>query len=163
LTVNYDGQKTYITKEELDAAKALLASLNTPQKAAAIRGTAAIQLVLGPGDYGTAIAPEGVRASSLNEHQKQLLLSVIQARVGQFNARDANAKMAQARREIGDTYFGWWGPEQPYGAAYYRITGPHIVLEYSPQKLGKGDPTEHAHNMYRDPTNDYGSAWIEAR
>jgi hypothetical protein len=163
LTVNHGGQKTYITKEELDAARAFLASLNPRQKAAAVRGSAAIQLVLGPGEYGTAIAPEGVRASSLNEQQKQLLLRVVEARVGQFNARDANGKMAQVRREIGDTYFGWWGPEQPYGAAYYRVTGPHIVLEYSPQKLGNGDPTEHAHNMYRDPTNDYGSAWIKTR
>jgi hypothetical protein len=22
------------------------------------------------------------------------------------------------------------------------------------------DPTEHIHNMYRDPGNDYGAAWI---
>jgi len=163
LTVNYGGQKTYITKEELDAARSFLASLDPQQKAAAVRGNAAIQLVLGPGEYGTTIAPEGVRGSSLQEQQKQLLLNVIQARVDQFNARDANATMTEVRREIGDTYFGWWGPEQPFGAAYYRVTGPHIVLEYSPQKLGNGDLTEHAHNMYRDPTNDYGSAWLKAR
>lgn len=163
LTVNYGGQKTYITKEELDAARALLASLDPKQKAAAVRGSTAIQLVLGPGDYGTTIAPEGVRGSALSDPQKLLLTNLIGQRIGQFNARDATAKMAQVRSEIGDTYFGWWGPEQPYGAAYYRITGPHIVLEYSPQKLGNGDPTEHAHNMYREPTNDYGSAWIEAQ
>jgi Protein of unknown function (DUF3500) len=39
--------------------------------------------------------------------------------------------------------------------AYYRIQGPHLVIEYSPQELG-GDPAMHVHTMYRDPTNDYG-------
>lgn len=163
LTVNYGGQKTYITKEELDAARALLASLDPKQKATALRGTTAIQLVLGPGEYGTTIAPEGLRGSSLTGPQKRLLLKLVEARIGQFNARDAAAKMAQTRSEIGDAFFGWWGPEKPFGAAYYRVTAPRLVLEYSPQKLGDGDPTEHAHNMYRDPTNDYGSAWIKTK
>nr|WP_314447342.1 DUF3500 domain-containing protein [uncultured Sphingomonas sp.] len=163
LTVNFNDQKTYITKEEVDAARALLASLNPEQKTAAVRGPTAIQLVLGPGEYGTTIAPEGVRASAMTDVQKQLLLNLIQARIGQLNARDASAKMAEARQNLSNTYFGWWGPEQPYGAAYYRITAPHLVLEYSPQKMGDDDPTEHAHNMYRDPTNDYGSAWIKAQ
>ena len=45
------------------------------------------------------------------------------------------------------------------GAAYFRITGPNLILEYAPQDLD-GDPTDHAHNMYRDPTNDYGAAWL---
>lgn len=163
LTVSYDGQRTYITKEELEAARALLASLNPRQKATAVRGSSAIQLVLGPGEFGTTIAPEGVRGSSLTIPQQQLLLDLVEARVGQFNTRDASAKMAQVHGDIANTYFGWWGPERPFGAAYYRVTGPHLVLEYSPQQLGKGDPTEHAHNMYRDPTNDYGSAWIKAK
>jgi hypothetical protein len=39
--------------------------------------------------------------------------------------------------------------------AYYRIQGPHLVIEYAPQTLG-GDPAMHVHTMYRDPTNDYG-------
>jgi hypothetical protein len=39
--------------------------------------------------------------------------------------------------------------------AYYRIQGPTLVIEYAPQTLG-GDPTNHIHTMYRDPTNDYG-------
>jgi hypothetical protein len=26
-----------------------------------------------------------------------------------------------------------------------------------------GDATNHAHNMFRDPTNEYGSAWTKLR
>lgn len=43
----------------------------------------------------------------------------------------------------------------PCCAFYYRIQGPHLVIEYAPQTLG-GDPAMHVHTMYRDPTNDYG-------
>ena len=41
------------------------------------------------------------------------------------------------------------------GTAYYRIQGPHLVIEYAPQPIG-GDPAMHVHTIYRDPTNDYG-------
>ena len=41
--------------------------------------------------------------------------------------------------------------------AYYRIQGPHLVIEYAPQG---GDPAMHIHTMYRDPTNDYGAKLI---
>ena len=44
--------------------------------------------------------------------------------------------------------------------AYYRIQGPHLVIEYAPQTLG-GDPALHIHTMYRDPTNDYGKGMIK--
>ena len=43
------------------------------------------------------------------------------------------------------------------GSAYYRIQGPNLVIEFSPQGVG-GDPTMHIHTIYRDLTNDYGRA-----
>ena len=46
--------------------------------------------------------------------------------------------------------------------AYYRIQGPHVVIEYAPQGLG-GDLTLHVHAMYRDPTNDYGRKSVAAK
>ena len=38
---------------------------------------------------------------------------------------------------------------------HFRVTGPHVVIEYSPQSIG-GDAANHIHGIYRDPTNDYG-------
>ena len=46
------------------------------------------------------------------------------------------------------------------GAAYFRVTGPSLVLEYAPQD--DEGVVDHAHGMYRELDNDYGSAWIEA-
>lgn len=163
LTVPFEGRRVYITREEVDAGRAFLASLTAEQRAKAIRGGQAINILLGPGEHGTMVAPEGIRGSELTEPQKQLLLAVIEARVGHFNERDAAAKMLAARKGLNDTYFGWWGPTNPIGAAYFRVTGPQIILEYGPQSMAGGDSTEHAHNMYRDPANDYGAAWVAAR
>ena len=48
------------------------------------------------------------------------------------------------------------------GSAYYRIQGPQVIVEFSPQGVG-GDSTIHSHTMYRDPTNDYGVRFTGAQ
>lgn len=105
------------------------------------------------------MAPEGIKGGDLSEEQRSLLLAVIVARLGHINDDDFFAKMETIRSELEDAYFAWWGPVGTLGSAYFRITAPSVVMEYSPQQMG-GDPTDHAHNIYRDPQNDYGIAWI---
>lgn len=161
LRITADGGPVYITEAETAAAQALMDSLDQDQTAAAIRGDDPINLLLGPGEFGTAIAPEGIKGSDLTEAQRALLLAVIEARIGFINPDDFAAKMEQVRAGLDDTYFGWWGPTGIPGAAYFRVTAPALVMEYAPQAMD-GDPTDHAHNMYRDPQNDYGVAWIGA-
>ena len=161
LTVEYEGETVYITREEVDAARAFLASLDADQRDTAIVSDEPAQLLLGPGAHGTTIALEGILGADLSPSQREALLAVIEARIGLLNNRDAGTVMDAVRENIEQTSFGWWGPQEPYGAAYLRVVGPTIMLEYAPQGQG-GDGTEHTHNMYRDPTNDYGSAWIGA-
>jgi hypothetical protein len=88
--------------QESDKALALLNALDETQRKQAIIGSQMADLVLGPGQDGKTIQPEGLNIT-----------------------------------------------------AYYRVQGPHVVIEYAPQRLG-GDPSLHVHTMYRDPTNDYG-------
>ena len=38
------------------------------------------------------------------------------------------------------------------------VHGPTAFIEFAPQRLG-GDPTNHIHTIYRDPTNEYGAKW----
>ena len=158
LRLRYDGKEIFITEEETTAARTFLDSLNSEQKKLAVRGEQPIDLQSGPGKYGTVLAPEGIKGGDLTDTQKELLLGVIAARLGFINADDLAAKMATVKAEINDTYFGWWGPQDIQGAAYFRVTGPSILLEYAPQDGGSA--TGHAHNMYRNPRNDYGAAWI---
>jgi hypothetical protein len=145
---------------EVNAAFALINSLDAAQKKQAIIGSSIIDLVLGPGQDGKTLQPEGIPASSLNVAQQTALLNLIAERIGLLNDDDTNAKIAEVKANLAKTYFAWAGPTTAGSAAYFRVTGPKILIEYSPQSMG-GDATNHTHSMLRDPTNDYGAAIIK--
>lgn len=150
--------------QESDKALALLKSLDDNQKKQAILSYELADLVLGPGQDGKTIQPEGLKASAMTEQQRAMLLDVISEWAGIINDDAARTRMAQLRRDINQTWFAWSGPVTGEMGknitAYYRIQGPHLVIEYAPQTLG-GDPSLHVHTMYRDPTNDYGRGMIQ--
>ncbi|BDP43286.1 hypothetical protein DAETH_32550 (plasmid) [Deinococcus aetherius] len=145
--------------QEVKDAYALLSSLNTTQRARAVVSTQRIDLVLGPGQDGKTLQPEGLPGSAMTAAQKAQLLTLIKDRLGILNADDAAPKLAAVQKNLDQTYFAWYGPTTAEGAAnaYYRVTGPTVLIEFSPQSMG-GDPSNHLHNMYREPGNDYGAA-----
>jgi len=59
---------------------------------------------------------------------------------------------------LNETRFAWSGPTTAGSAAYFRIQGPAVFIEYAPQALG-GEASQHIHTIYRDPTNDYGKKY----
>jgi hypothetical protein len=144
---------------ESDKALALLNALDEAQRKQAILTYRVADLVLGPGQDGKTIQPEGLKASAMNEQQKAMLLDVIAEWSGIVHDSAASARMAEIKVGVNDTWFAWSGPATANPGrnitAYYRIQGPNLVIEYAPQPLG-GDPSMHVHTMYRDPTNDYG-------
>lgn len=144
---------------ESDKGLALLNALDASQQKQAILSYRLADLVLGPGQDGKTIQPEGLKASAMNEHQRAMLLDVISEWAGIIHESAAAARMAEIKAGLNDTWFAWSGPTTAAPGnnitAYYRIQGPNLVIEYAPQELG-GDPALHVHTMYRDPTNDYG-------
>ncbi len=162
LNFQFDGNNVFITEEETRAAQRLLDSLTPEQQSVAIRGPQPIDLLLGPGEFGTVVAPEGIPGAQLTEDQKPLLVALIDSRLDFINEDDNAAAMARVLSDLDETYFAWWGsPTAKLGFAYFRVTGPTLVLEYAPQDVDESPSvTDHAHSMYRDPTNDYGSAWV---
>ena len=145
--------------QESDKAVALLNSLDASQRAQAILSFDVRDLVLGPGQDGKTIQPEGLKASAMTEQQRAMLLDLISEWSGIVHESAAAARMAEITAGLADTWFAWSGPTDVTPgrniSAYYRIQGPNLVIEYAPQALG-GDRTMHVHAMYRDPTNDYG-------
>jgi hypothetical protein len=145
--------------QENDKAFALLDALNETQRKQAILNYRVADLVLGPGQDGKTIQPEGLKASAMNDKQRAMLLDLIAEWAGIVHETAAAARMAEIKAGMGETWFAWSGPTTfppgKNGASYYRIQGPNLVIEYAPQKLG-GDPSMHIHTIYRDPTNDYG-------
>lgn len=146
---------------ESDKALALLQSLDDNERKQAVLGFKLADLVLGPGQDGVTIQPEGLKASAMTDKQRAMLLDVISEWANITDDASAAARMAQLKADIPQTWFAWSGPTNgTVGkniAAYYRIQGPHLVIEYAPQEMG-GDATLHLHTMYRDPTNDYARA-----
>ena len=154
-----DGKTVRPLGGESDKAIALLNTLDENQRKQAILGYRVADLVLGPGQDGKTIEPEGLKASNMNGKQRQMLLDVIAEWAEIVHESAAAARMAELRGDLNETWFAWSGPAAVTPGnnitAYYRIQGPHLVIEYAPQPLG-GDPALHVHTMYRDPTNDYG-------
>jgi hypothetical protein len=138
-----------------DEAFALVGSLDSAKKAKAVLGDAAIDLVLGPGQDCKTIQSEGLAGSAMTSTQQAAFLKLINHYGGLANDEDAASREKQLKSDLARTYFAWYGPTATGSAAYFRVTGPHIVFEYSPQSMG-GDATNHIHGVYRDPTNDYG-------
>ena len=150
-----------------DESFAVINALDATQQKAAILGAAPIDLVLGPGQDGKTIQSEGVPASQMNADQQAAFLKLIGHYTGLANDEDAAARMADIKSNLAQTYLAWYGPTTKGSAAYFRVTGPTIVIEYSPQ--GGGGPgggssaatIDHIHGIYRDPTNDYGAKYAK--
>ena len=154
-----DGKTVRPLGAESDKALALLNALDEGQRKQAIIGSRMADLVLGPGQDGKTIQPEGLKATGMNERQRAMLLDVMSEWAGIVHESAAASRMAELKADLAETWFAWSGPTTAAPGsnitAYYRIQGPHVVIEYAPQPLG-GNPALHVHTMYRDPTNDYG-------
>jgi hypothetical protein len=140
---------------ENDKAFALVNALDDSQRKQAILNYKVADLVLGPGEDGKTIQPEGLKGSAMNARQQAMMMDLIGEWAGIVNEQSATARMAEIKSNLADTWLAWSGPTTNGSAAYYRIQGPTLVIEYAPQSMG-GDPTMHIHTIYRDPTNDYG-------
>jgi hypothetical protein len=145
---------------ETDASFALIGALDEAQRKEAILGARFRDLVLPPGQEGKTVMPEGVKVSTFNAAQKALLLKVANEWVGMVNAAAAAKKLDEIKARLDETYFAWSGPITPGSAAYFRIHGPTVWIEFAPQQLG-GDPLKHIHTIYRDPTDEYGAKFLK--
>jgi hypothetical protein len=140
-----------------DAAYAVVKSLDSSQKSSAVLGGSYIDLLYGPGEDDKTPSYEGVQGSKLTDAQKSLLLTLIGKYTGLANDAAAKTRLAEITDTLDDTYFCWYGPTTDTGDSYFRVTGPRVIIEYSPQSMG-GSAANHIHGIYRDPKNDYGAA-----
>jgi len=153
-----EGKTVRPLGREIDKAFALVTSLDDTQRKQAVLGFEMHDLVLGPGRDRQTIQPEGIKGSDLTPKQREMLLDLANEWTGIMHEAVAKAKMDEMKKNIAETWFAWSGPTETGSAAYFRIQGPTVIIEYAPQRLG-GDATKHIHTIYRDPTNDYGAKW----
>jgi hypothetical protein len=152
-TFSIEGRTVRPLGDENDKSIALNNALDDKQKSQAILGSRVADLVLGPGQDGKTIQPEGIRASALTAPQQAMLWDLVNEWSGIMNDTFAGPRLTEIKSHLNDTYFAWSGPTTNGSAAYFRIQGPTLVIEYAPQ----GGSVDHIHTIYRDPTNDYGA------
>jgi len=146
---------------ENDKGFALINSFDAAQQEKAILTYQVNDLVLGAGQDGKVVLPEGIKVSALNAAQQEKLLDLIREWVGILNNEAAAAKMADVKANLTESWFACSGPTANGNAAYFRVQGPTIWIEYSPQRnRGGGLDINHIHTIYREPTNDYGARLV---
>jgi hypothetical protein len=152
-----DGKDVRPLGPENDTAFKLVNALDEKQRAQAVIGTRPQQdMLLGPGRDGRKIEPRGVKGSALTADQQAILLELIGAWVNIVEPDAAAARMAEIKDKLGETYFAWSGPTAKGSAAYFRVQGPAVVIEYAPQ-----GGTDHIHTVIRNPNDDYGAGLLE--
>jgi hypothetical protein len=157
-----NGKTVRVLSAENDKAFNLLNALDAGQRKKVILNYAIGDLVLGPGHDGEVIVPEGLKAAAMTVKQKDMLVDLISQWAGIINDAYVQERIKEIKAGINNTYFAWSGPTTHLpgknGSSYYRIQGPRVIIEFSPQGVG-GDPTMHVHTIYRDPLNNYGNAF----
>jgi hypothetical protein len=148
----FEGHEVRPLGKENDKAFALIDALDAAKRSQAILNYRVSDLVLGPGRDGRVIQPEGIRASALSSSEQTMLLDLVREWAGIVNDAFAAPRMSEIRSTLSQTYFAWSGSTTNGSAAYFRIQGPTLVIEYAPQ-----GSVDHIHTIYRDPTNDYGA------
>ena len=155
---------TVVMQQEQDAGLALVQSLSPEQQRAAI--------VLTSKDGNNALTQAyrdnvdldyaGIPGSELDEQQKERLLAVIEAYVGNMDDGHAKVKMNEVREYIERTYFAWVGDTKADSVFYYRVHSPVILIEFDHQRrvapFRSSVPSrDHIHAVVRTPNgNDYG-------
>lgn len=139
---------------ETDFAYELIASLSDDQKRQAIASPQRSNLRTGPGQDWVLPEPEGIVCDQLTDDQRERLRQLVSQWIDLHPETFAQARMAQLDKEWDQTRLTWYGETINRGAMSYRIQGPSLVIEYACQSMG-GNPLDHLHSMYRDPTNEY--------
>ena len=151
------NQKTIVPMaDEAPNALNLVLSLTEDQKKKAIVSTRRTNLIAAAGKDGFIPQKTGLACKQLNKEQRQHLVTLIEAYTGDMPKPFSTARLKELTSQIDQMSFSWGGPTKKGGDFSYRLQGPSLIIEYAGQDLG-GDPHNHLHSMYRDPTNEYGA------
>jgi hypothetical protein len=152
-----DGQTVRPLGVENDLGFKLVSMLDREQKKQAVLSGRPINLQAPPGKDRNTVKPEGLKCASLKDDQRAVLMELIGAWVHLLPDAAAASRLAALKSKIDETWFAWYGPTENGSAAYFRIQGPSLLIEYAPQ-----GGTGHIHTIIRDPSNEYGKGLIKS-
>jgi len=141
-----------------DKAHRLINALPKELQKKAIVGKKRGKIRTAAGKDGVVPKLRGVKVALFDLEQKKMLLELVHDYVNTLPKHNAASRMEELNKEIDQMYFSWRGPTPVGSDVSYMIQGPSLIIEYACQSLG-GNPIDHVHSMYRDPTNEYGVKW----
>ncbi len=140
--------------DEEDLARALLASLNDAQRRQAVFSERTYgDIVTRSEEIVQPLEAVGIPAARLDEGQRERLLKLIEVYARTFEPDLARARAARVRMGgIDAIRFGWAGATDRGRPHYYRVQGPHFLIEYDNTQ----NDGNHIHTVWRDFKGDFG-------
>ncbi|MFF5290650.1 DUF3500 domain-containing protein [Paractinoplanes globisporus] len=95
--------------------------------------------------------PKGVPGAELGAGERYLLRALL----GTYFGRVPEAVSPMATYDelaLDALHFAWAGSTEPGAPHYYRVQGPHLLIEWDNTQRR----ANHAHSVWRDPANDFG-------
>jgi len=159
-TFTLNGESYAPLKPKTDAMKAMIAGLNTTQRAEAKLDGTFGDVLLGPGADNVFPAPSGLKVSTLSATQQALVLDAMEAWVHDTPSGVASDFLAAytSSSALENTYVGWAGVNANLTTqgSYIRIDGPRAWMEIVMQGPAPTPGQLHYHAIWRDVTLDYG-------
>jgi hypothetical protein len=159
----YAGRRSL--QHELDRVADLMASLDTGQMDELDQPIETLESFrfAGP-DWvpDMEAAPEGLSAADLSADQQVLLAYAIREFIGVATLAAGDAQMVRIEADgLDNIMLAWWGDYTDLSRRFMlRITGPSLHIDFT--RTGGEDRPNHFHIVIRDPSNDYGSDWLQA-
>jgi Protein of unknown function (DUF3500) len=155
-TFDVDGTTYEVMGDEMSSIFAMFTDLDETQLATAEIDGSFDDVLLGPGEDEAFPETVGLAVGELSDPQQAAVLTSIRSWVDDFDSSVADTVMATIESELSETYISWsTSTDAATDAAYARIDGPSVWIEAVNQDGLSGI---HHHSVYRDKTDDYGTA-----
>jgi hypothetical protein len=103
--------------------------------------------------------PKGVFGVDLDGRQLDALLELVAGFVRRLPAEVADAELRRVLAAGAEHLaFAWAGSTVPGERHYFRVQGPHLLIEHD-NTQGGGN---HIHSVWRNPSNDFGDDLLAA-
>ncbi len=146
------GWRLLATEEDLG--RELYTSLPAEQRTRAqLAGDVPADVILGPGRDGGFEKAEGLPYGDMDAPQRVLVERLLAQFVDDLEPDLAAREWARIRANgIERIRFAWCGGTKPGEPHYWRLHGPHFVIEFDDVQGG----ANHVHTLWRDLERDFG-------
>ncbi|HEX2075129.1 MAG TPA: DUF3500 domain-containing protein [Geodermatophilus sp.] len=96
--------------------------------------------------------PRGVPAAELGAEQRAMLRALLGTYLDRVPSEVSPLRRYDDDAALDDVHFAWAGSMAPGDPHYYRLQGPHLLVEWDNTQRG----ANHAHSVWRDPSSDFG-------